>query len=115
MPPLATSNASSLFFLRVNASVELGQLDRIQQICNLCFRQSLLLSNDFKNALTAFVGFIRNLCSLVVSNNRVESGDYSDRGLHVTSQHLLVDLDSVDALGSERFGGVVEQILGFHH
>ena len=57
----------SCYFCSVVALVEIGQLDRVEQIRDLRFGQDLALADDFKDSLSALVGFVRQLRRLLVS------------------------------------------------
>src|SRR5262245_13167148 len=95
----------------VLALVQVGQLHGIEQLLDLLFGQDVLFPNDLDNALAALVGLVGKLGRLLVAHHGIEGRHDADRGLHVVRQHLLVDRDTVDALGPERPAGVVEQLL----
>src|SRR6185436_12690693 len=81
--------------LRVLRGIQVGQLDRVEQVLDLRFRQDLLLPDDLEDALAALVSFVRELGRLLVADDRVQGRDDADRGLHVVLEHLLVHGDPV--------------------
>src|SRR5262249_11508960 len=83
--------------LLVQRRIEIGQLDRIEQVLDLILGQDLLLPDDLENALAALVGLVCQLGGLVVTDHRIERGDDAHRGLEVVLEHFLVHCDAVDA------------------
>src|SRR3954463_4549704 len=100
--------------LRIDAAVEIGQLDRIEQIGDLLLGEDLLFADDLQDPLAALVGLGGELGGLVVADDRIERRHDADGGLRVVLQHLFVQRDAVDALGAERLRGGEEEMLRFH-
>ena len=73
---------------RIGILIEIGQLDRIEQVVDLCFRQDFLLADDLEDSFAALVGFVRELRRLLVAEDRIERGDDADRGFHVVLRAL---------------------------
>src|SRR4026208_2619876 len=96
------------------AFVELCQLDRVEQILDLCLGKNLLFANDLEKTFAALVGLIRELGRLVVAEYGIESRHDPDCRFHMSLEHTIVDGDPVDALRAQGHRGVVEKVLRLH-
>src|SRR5438477_5164111 len=113
VPPDPQSSQMTNLFLLIFRSIEASQLDRIEQVLDLLFCQDLFFANDFENSLVVRVGLARQFGGLLVSQDRVESGDNAYRCLHIPFQDFFVYCDGFDALRSQCNRSAVQQTLGF--
>src|SRR6476659_4656254 len=76
---MRSTTIGPLFRVLVLALVEVRELHRIEQVCDLLFGQHMLVTDDLENPLAARIGLVRQLGGLVISDHRVQCRDDADR------------------------------------